>query len=732
MALCFERLETLLGATTQRQHAVKYKQRRGIMIRQTLCVLALAALSTSAVADDNSPFHFEFEELAPGVWAGVRPDGGRAPVMGNTTFIITDEGVVVFDGGGVPVMAEQIIAKVRSLTELPVTHVVVSHWHGDHNFGIFRFAEEYPGVEIIAHEFTRDVFNTPRMNYLDRQRNFKKEISPQIEAMVEARARPDGRELSDAAVAKFERLLDDADILEAEIKRSKITPPTVTFQDKYVIESGEARIELLFLGHGNTEGDIVMWLPEERIVSTGDIVVAPSPYAFNMPPRPWADTLRRIDALEFEVLVPGHGEIQTDRDYLSLLIETADDIAEQSDALVASGVATEEIAAKLDFSEIEPRFTGGDAYLKVAYEAWFERPFRQAAVKALGNEPMVSIAAPESVPFNDERWTIEAAEHRLVDYLGEQALLIKGGAALLTELDVANAIVEFDIAISEERGFAGLVFRMQDKANYEHFYIRPHQSGNADANQYTPVFNGVSAWQLYHGEDFASPTAYEFNKWMRVKIVFAGSKAEVYIDSDKPVLRIKSLRRNDFDGAIGLNSANFSAVHFANFKYTPLSVAYDFAWQVEAQESDADTVLSWEVSESFEAATLDGVTELRPELTDSLDWSEVAAEPTGITNLAQASGLDDGKNTVFARVFVTAETSQMKQLQLGYSDKAAVFVNGKRVYSGDNTYMSRDYRYLGTIGLFDNVMLPLEAGENEICVAVSEAFGGWGIMGRVK
>ena len=143
-------------------------------------------------------------------------------------------------------------------------------------------------------------------------------------------------------------------------------------------------------------------------------------------------------------------------------------------------------------------------------------------------------------------------------------------------------------------------------------------------------------------------------------------------------------------------------------------------------------MLSWEVSESFEAATLDGVTELRPELTDSLDWSEVAAEPTGITNLAQASGLDDGKNTVFARVFVTAETSQMKQLQLGYSDKAAVFVNGKRVYSGDNTYMSRDYRYLGTIGLFDNVMLPLEAGENEICVAVSEAFGGWGIMGRVK
>ena len=97
--------------------------------------------------------------------------------------------------------------------------------------------------------------------------------------------------------------------------------------------------------------------------------------------------------------------------------------------------------------------------------------------------------------------------------------------ALLPELDLSNAIVELDIAITEQRGFAGLVFRLQDKANFEHFYIRPHQSGNPDANQYTPVFNGVSAWQLYHGEEYASPTPYKFNEWMSVKIIFSGSKA---------------------------------------------------------------------------------------------------------------------------------------------------------------------------------------------------------------
>ena len=129
-------------------------------------------------------------------------------------------------------------------------------------------------------------------------------------------------------------------------------------------------------------------------------------------------------------------------------------------------------------------------------------------MKALTGEPMVAIEAPVSAPFDDERWEIEAVEHELVDYLGEKALRVKGGAAVLPELDVKNAMVEFDIAITPERGFAGLVFRLQGPGDYEHFYIRPHQSGNPDANQYTPVINGVSAWQLYHGAGYSKPIEY--------------------------------------------------------------------------------------------------------------------------------------------------------------------------------------------------------------------------------
>ena len=90
-----------------------------------LCLLTGIFYLAAAVADDG-PFTMEFEELAPGVWAGVRADGPRFPVMGNTTFVISEEGVVVYDGGGMPAMSELVIDKIRSLTDKPVTHVVTA------------------------------------------------------------------------------------------------------------------------------------------------------------------------------------------------------------------------------------------------------------------------------------------------------------------------------------------------------------------------------------------------------------------------------------------------------------------------------------------------------------------------------------------------------------------------------------------------------------------------------
>lgn len=696
-----------------------------------LCLLTALLCLGSALADDG-PFTMEFEELAPGVWAGVRADSPRFPVMGNTTFVISEEGVVVFDGGGMPKMAELVIEKIRSLTDKPVTHVITSHWHGDHNFGVYRFAEEFDNVQFIAHEFTRDVMNSTRINYIDRGRGFVANNRERYEQIIATGVDEEGNDVGPVDIDIYKRMLADAEEIDRESLRAKVTPPDVVFNHSYVIESGSRTIELLFVGAANTEGDIVMALPNERIVATGDIVVLPSPYAFNMPPKPWAQALRNINDLGYKILVPGHGPVQRDTAYVDLLIDVAESIAQQRDELLAAGLDEDAVQQALDFSAFEERFTHGDEYIKLHYKEWFEQPFRAAAIKALAGEAMVAIEPPVSVPFADERWQIEGVEHELVEHLGRTALRIKGGAAVLPNLDIQNGMVEFDIAITPERGFAGLLFRWQDADNYEHFYIRPHQSGNPDANQYTPVIDGSTGWQLYHGEGYSAPVGYRYNRWMPVKVIYAGSRADVYIDSDEPVFRVHKLKRNEQGGAIGVNSADFSAVHFSNFRYTELAKAYALPpGKVPAVEVPDGVITSWQVSDTFAWSSLDGLARLDETQMSNRNWVELQAEPGGITNLAMARAPTQENNAAFARLVVEVDEPTSKRLTFGYSDVAAVYVNGALIYKGNNVYMSRDYRYLGTIGLFDSVALPMHAGKNEVWIAVGEAFGGWGIMGTL-
>ena len=126
-------------------------------------------------------------------------------------------------------------------------------------------------------------------------------------------------------------------------------------------------------------------------VATGDTVVHPIPYSFNVPPRKWSATLRAINDLGYTTLIPGHGEIQHDYSYVNLLIAASDSIADQRDALLASGLSEEDALEQLDYSEFEQSFTNGDPYITYYYNSWFTGPFSKASFKALKGIPMVEI-----------------------------------------------------------------------------------------------------------------------------------------------------------------------------------------------------------------------------------------------------------------------------------------------------------------------------------------------------
>src|SRR3954452_14029092 len=104
--------------------------------------LLISLLLFASIARAN-PFQYSWQELAPGVWGAIRQDPFELPQEGNAVIVITHDGVVVFDAGGSPAMGAAIVAQVRGLTDTPITHVVISHWHGDHMRGLQSITDAF-------------------------------------------------------------------------------------------------------------------------------------------------------------------------------------------------------------------------------------------------------------------------------------------------------------------------------------------------------------------------------------------------------------------------------------------------------------------------------------------------------------------------------------------------------------------------------------------------------------
>lgn len=339
----------------------------------------------------------------------------------------------------------------------------------------------------------------------------------------------------------------------------------------------------------------------------------------------------------------------------------------------------------------------------------------------------------ESIPFDSKRWEIKAQESKIETYLGQPSLLLKSGLAVVKDSEFAEGIIEYDVAFGPERNFIGAVWHLQDLKNYEEFYMRPHQSGNPDATQYTPVFNGSDGWQLYSGEGYNARVKYSFNEWIHVRIVISGNRAEVYIhEMDNPKLFISDLKHHTHSGKVGVRSGDGAEapVHFANFSFTKTDAPPLKGTTKPPVATPPGIITSWEVSNSFDEKLLLDKLNLTAADKQTLTWQPLTGEDSGLTNLAKIQGPEKGKNTVFARVTISSETDQVKLLPFGFSDRVKVYFNDQLLYSGNDTYGTRDYRFLGTMGYFDELSLPLRKGENQLWLAVSETFGGWGIQAK--
>lgn len=357
--------------------------------------------------------------------------------------------------------------------------------------------------------------------------------------------------------------------------------------------------------------------------------------------------------------------------------------------------------------------------------------------------PLLLVA--QDLSFESEKWMIDAQGSVIESHHGYQSLYLKGGSVMWLEADLKNFELEFDIFLQERRSFSGVMFRIEDADNYEEIYFRGHLSGKPDAMQYTPVFNGTSAWQLYHSQ--ARPVLdgmisweldnthaynnlyrYNFDDWTHAKLIVKGRHAHLFLD-ETLVLNIRDLKRGLTSGGFGFKSG-LGGVHFANVSYKETTSNKAEPSQ-EISIDNMNIVQQWSVSSSFHDSLVAGIG-LSDGHMNSLKWDDSGVEHNGLLNISKLRKRSRKANTVLVNTTIKVDKNEIRRFNFGYSDKVSVFLNGQKIYAGDNGYRSRDYRYLGTIGFFDELYLPLHPGKNTLTLAVSEVFGGWGVMGILE
>ena len=191
----------------------------------------------------------------------------------NTGIIIGDDSVLVLDTQATPVMAQDVIRRIREVTDKPVQYVLLTHYHAVRVLG----ASAYGAQQIIASQDTRDL-------------------------IVER-----GEQDKASEIGRFPRLFQNVESVPPGL-----TWPTITFSGKMTLWLGSLEVQLLQLGRGHTKGDTVAWLPQQKILFSGDLVeFDATPYAGDAYFKDWPATLDRIAALQPQQLVPGRGAALT-------------------------------------------------------------------------------------------------------------------------------------------------------------------------------------------------------------------------------------------------------------------------------------------------------------------------------------------------------------------------------------------------------------------------------------
>lgn len=310
----------------------------------TIALLALAAAAAQSRRPAGTAHNgdaFRFNKVKDGVYHAVGT--GALAVVGNSSFIVNDNDVIVVDDHVSPAAAWVLLEEIKKVTPKPVTTVINTHFHFDHAHGNQIFD---PAVQIIGHEFTRRMLLNNSIG-MPLYQNYLAGLPTQIESLKKQVASA----TDPAAKAKLQTQLQVTENNLASQKELKPTPPNVTLTTQMTLYRGKREIQIRYLGRGHTAGDIVVYLPSEKVVMTGDFLTAGLSNMSDSFPNEWADSLDALKKLDFDTVLPGHGEAFTNKAKIDYYQAYLRDVWTEVSKLKQQGVSAEEAAKRADLTK---------------------------------------------------------------------------------------------------------------------------------------------------------------------------------------------------------------------------------------------------------------------------------------------------------------------------------------------------------------------------------------------
>ena len=307
------------------------------------------------------------EHLGDGIYVFRAPSDLDYWTATNSTVIINDEDVTVFDSCTRAITAQAVIAEIRKLTSKPVRVLINSHWHQDHWSGNDAYSKAFPGLRIVSTAETRDYMSRMgRAFFVDEIDSFGlTKMREDLAAAIKS-GKLAGSPLTPAVRARKEASIQIASQFQAEVAALPRVIPNEVYRDEMTFWSGRREFRLMSVT-GDATASTVLYLPGSKVLVTGDVLVSPEDgkgpppwtmgsYAISS----WLESLRRLDALDVNVIVPGQGPAMHDKAYLRRTIELLAAIIDQVHASLDRGlVKLSQVQAAVNVDKIGLSYAPG-------------------------------------------------------------------------------------------------------------------------------------------------------------------------------------------------------------------------------------------------------------------------------------------------------------------------------------------------------------------------------------